>query len=883
MNSNQKLSYAIAAILGSGAANIAYSATVADSAASDSESIQEITVTAQRRTENLQDVPIAIQALTSETLVQLNVQTFSDFIKYLPNVTSPSNGPGQGEVYMRGLSSGGFAGTQSLGSIGGFPNVAIYLDDQSGQLPGRNLDVYAADLERIEVLEGPQGTLFGAGAQAGVIRYITNKPKLDVTEGSVTAGYGTTAHGDPNTDLTAVLNLPLIADTLAVRAVIYDDARGGYIDNVPGTFTREASDLGIHYGGYATGCSVGVPAAGLCPKGSKATSFGVPPGSASINNGSLVQNAINPVTYQGIRASALYKVNDDWNVLLEQTYQTMNAQGVFYQMPYASDGQPLQPLEVTLFNPSYDKDKFENTAWTVNGKIGDLKAVYTGAYLVRNVDQVQDYTNYTRGVYSDYYQCYGAHKGLAATCYSPASSWQELERNTHQSHEIRLSTPDDWRVRGILGAFWEDQRLYDQTQWLYKSLPSCTAELTTGCMTDVGPAPGSSTGGEPYPTSSTAFFEDVQRGYTQYAAFGSFDVDLIPKVLTFTAGTRYYNFTNTETGGVVSSFGCFEAGVAPCATEDATNLNAESLKSKYSGFKSRANVTWHVMPDVLVYYTWSQGFRPGGFNRSSSCHALGTAYDNFCTPLTYTSDSLTNNELGWKTQFFDNRFQWNGAVYQENWNNVQFGFFDPGQLGNLAFGGNGPDYRVRGVETSIIARITEGLTAQGSSSWNSSSQTNSPYLVANDPTLLTNPATASQFGKPITTFQNPYGPIGSPSANSPPIQFNLRLRYEFMLNEYHSFAQVGMTHTGTSFTQAGSNPSLAAGGAINTTLLRFQDPAFSEFDASAGVAKDAWNVQFFAQNLTDKIASVFTSTSQFVEAQTVTRPRVLGVKFGYKF
>ena len=95
--------------------------------------------------------------------------------------------------------------------------VAIYLDEQSGQLPGRNLDVYAADLERIEVLEGPQGTLFGGGALNGVLRYITNKPKIDVTEGSVDAGYGITAHGDPNTNVTAVLNLPLIEDTLAVR------------------------------------------------------------------------------------------------------------------------------------------------------------------------------------------------------------------------------------------------------------------------------------------------------------------------------------------------------------------------------------------------------------------------------------------------------------------------------------------------------------------------------------------------------------------------------------------------------------------------------------------------------------------------------------------
>src|SRR6266853_6640718 len=170
MNSNPKLSYAIAAILSGSAMGmgVTHAAPAADT--SESEGIQEITVTAQRRTENVQNVPITIQALTGDTLAQLNATTFDDVLKYLPNVTAPTAGPGQAQIFMRGLSAGS-NGTQSGGSSNGFPNVAIYLDDQSGQLPGRNLDVYAADLERVEVLEGPQGTLFGAGAQAGVIRY----------------------------------------------------------------------------------------------------------------------------------------------------------------------------------------------------------------------------------------------------------------------------------------------------------------------------------------------------------------------------------------------------------------------------------------------------------------------------------------------------------------------------------------------------------------------------------------------------------------------------------------------------------------------------------------------------------------------------------------
>jgi iron complex outermembrane recepter protein len=876
MNSSQKLSYAIAAILSGSAACLVHAAPAADTA---SDSIEEITVTAQRRTENIQNVPIAMQALTSESLTQLNVQTIDDFVKYLPNVTAPTNGPGQGNIYMRGLSAGGSAGTQSSGSIGQFPNVAIYLDDQSGQLPGRNLDIYAADLERIEVLEGPQGTLFGAGAQAGVIRYITNKPKLDVTEGNVSAGYGTTAGGGNNSDVEAMINLPVITDTLAVRAVIYNDSRGGYIDNVPGTFTRKASDLGIYYANYATACKTGAPsAAGLCVgTGNKATAYGVPPSAQSINNNSIAGNDINPVTYQGIRASVLYKINDDWNALITQTYQDINAPGVFYQMPTSSDGVKLGPDQVTLFNNATDKDNLENTAWTINGKFGFLKAVYTGGYLVRNVVQTADYTNYARGVYADYYQCYGAHAGLAATCASPATSWREQEKNTHQSHEFRLSTPDDWRTRAILGAFYEDLRIDDQTDWLYKTLPACTTTGQLGCFSDVAPAPGANVNNPNTRNDNVAFFEDIKRGYKQYAFFTSVDFDIIPKVLTLTGGTRYYHFANEAGGTVVSSFGCFEKGPTPCNGPNATNIDAENLHSNFSGFKSRGNLTWHITPDSLVYFTYSQGFRPGAFNRTSSLHVPDqNGVNQFATPISYTSDDLTNKEIGWKTEFFGHRLQFNGAMYQENWNNVQTNFFDPGQLGNLTFGVNGPNYRIRGLETSVVARLTQGLTVQGSASYNKSEQTNSPFLIANNPASV-------NFGQAITTISNPYGEIGSPTANSPLFQGNMRARYEFSLNDYQAFGQVGATYTSSSFTQAGSNPSLSAGGAVNTTLLKFENPAYATFDASVGIAKDAWNVQFFGQNLANRNASVFTSTGQFVEAQTVIRPRVLGVKLGYKF
>jgi outer membrane receptor protein involved in Fe transport len=825
MKSEKTLSLAIAAILGGGSAPL-YAATAPESAG---DSIQEITVTAQRRTENLQDVPVTIQALTSETLAQLNVQTIDDFVKYLPNVTTATSGPGQSDIYMRGLATGG-AGN-SGGGVGTFPNVAVYLDEQSGQLPGRNLDIYAADLQRIEVLEGPQGTLFGAGAQAGVLRYITNRPKLDVTEGAVNAGYAYTSHGDPSTNADGMINLPVIPGFLAVRAVVYDDTRGGYINNVPGTFVRQSSDHGIHYAGYINN----IP--------------GPPTPTNSVNNNNLVGNAINPVNYQGIRVEALAQVNEDWNLLLSQSYQSMHAQGVFYETPQSSGtpGIPLPDLSVQLYNPSYDNDRFENTSLTVTGRIGPLKAVYAGSYLVRNIDQVQDYTNYARGFFGDYYQCIApTTPGTSGQCYSPSATWRDQERNTHDSQELRFSTPDDWRVRGIGGLFWEDYVIQEQLDWRYKTAPGFTA---------IGPPAGTDVNNPDVRGSNVAFFDDITRGYTQKAAFGSVDFDIIPKTFTVTAGTRYYNINTTATGYSAGSFGCYQDGPAPCTGNipgDSSNLTAAGLSKKYTGFKSRANASWKMTSDALIYYTWSQGFRAGGFNRSSSLVLNGT----YRTPISYAPDTLINNELGWKTQWFDDRLQFNGAVYQENWNNVQVSVFDPCCLGNLNFTINGPKYRVRGLETQLVARVTHGLTVTGAASWNSSELTYAPYLIGTN-------------GQAITSFTSPYGAPGSTLAQSPPFQGNLRIRYEFAVGDYKGFWQAGGTHQAHSHSAAGD-------------IVAYDQAGFSTYDAALGIAKDAWEVQLYGQNLTDTRADLYANSFQFVFAEIVNRPRVVGVRFSYK-
>jgi iron complex outermembrane recepter protein len=928
LKNNQKLTYAVLAALG---ANVG----VAVAAATDEVGgIDEIVVTAQRRSESLQNVPITIQAITGEQLTQLGVVTFDDLLRYTPNVTYSGNGGGgTGNIFMRGLSSGG-SGNQSQSTTAPFPNVALYLDDQSMQFPARNNDVYLVDMERVEVLEGPQGTLFGGGAEAGAVRYITNKPKLDVTEGNVNAGYGITAGGDPNSMLNATINIPLIADTLAVRATIFNERRGGYINNVPGTI-----------------CNINDP-------------------SVCATNGALVADDTNSITYQGMRLSALWKINDNWNLLIQQNYQNMEADGYFQDYPNGVNnalpgapgcpassstgclGTPLPSHSIQAFTPAYDKDHYESTAWTLSGNFDGMKLVYTGSYLTRTINAQQDYSNYMRSAVGSYYTCTGTlsksgyfhTKGeTTGNCYAPVGDWNDNVKNTHQTHEIRFSTNDENRLRFLGGAFWEAFDIYDQMNFNYLPIPQCgpagspnlVNALAGGpdCLSAVGPIAG-------FPASSpslrvgtnSAFGEDVHRGYKQTAFFGSLDFDLIPKTLTLTAGTRYYHYDEFEEGseyysettsplvvnhpdGACTAGSFYAIATGPCGF----GIN---LKKHESGFRSRLNLTWHIDSDLMAYYTFSQGFRPGGFNRTASDYMGGVRLrseipfyastdpavlacaaasptgackndsQQYYKPAGFQSDNLINNEIGFKSELLNHRLQINGSAYLMHWQNIQLPLFSPPEFGNTTFDVNGPSYDVRGLELQLVARITEGLTVQGSASWNSSKQTNAPCLTSNVPQSVGTSATSignpTPIGQCITTKEgvlvaNTFGDLGTAPAFSPAAQFNLRARYDWTVGNYKPFWMFGANHVGSETNEPASFKDGNTVAVPTTTLLLYTMPGYTTYDGSIGVSKDNWTATLQGTNLFNSDASTNTVSGQFIKSETPLRPRVLMLNLGYKF
>lgn len=891
MNSNPSIRRSVLTVLGT-AGTAAVMSTAAKAAdpptAENTVGLEEVVVTAQRRTENLQDVPITIQAVSGEQLQRLNVAGLGELLKYTPNVTYSGNGePGTGNIFMRGLSAGG-SGNQSQSTTAPFPNVALYLDDQSMQFPARNNDVYLVDMERVEILEGPQGTLFGGGAQAGAVRYITNKPKLDAVGGNANATYGLTAGGDPNSSINATLNLPLVDGTFGIRAVFFNDSRGGYIDNVPGAMS--------------------VPAIQNPP-----APFGNP---VAINDG-LPGTNTNTASYQGGRLSALWKINDHWDALLQYNTQQFNAHGYWSTEPLDPNGKQLQSFEIMAFAPGFSKDQYDSTSLTVNADLGFLKAVYSGSYLDRHIDGQQDYSNYLRSAHGSWYACSGEGAGYInyfgsakpTSCGAPEGSWRDQVQNTHQSHELRFTTPTDKRLRALVGAFYENFIIYDRMDFNYMVINQCNPENLAisaaggpDCVAAPGPMPGFYAND---PTlrenTNTGFGEDVRRGYQQTAFFGSVDFDIIPDVLTITGGTRHYDYDEFEQG---SEYYSASSGLLNQPNGSQQRGFGINLKKSESGFVSRGNLTWHITPDVMVYYTYSEGFRPGGFNRTNTgldgvIHLASVARigdtsqpgvsqgpKQYFKPAGYESDNLTNNEIGVKSEWFDHRLQFNATVYRMNWEDVQLPLFDPTHLGNTTFVVNGPTYRVEGLEVQFVARLMQGLTVQGSASWNSTDQTNTPCLQSAGPAIAGNPTPAGACitqvnGQPYT---NPFGNQGDRAAYSPPLQYNVRARYDWNYQGFKAFAGVGMNYTAWQSNQPanfpnGDNPSQP----VNTTLLRYKIDDYTTWDAMLGVMKDNWTTQLTVNNLANNDAATNIGSAQYIKTVVPLRPRIITFGVSYNF
>jgi iron complex outermembrane receptor protein len=879
-----KLSYAIITALSASSFAMAQEATDETEAGRVIETIQ---VTATKRTESIQAVPVTVSALSGDALENLGVDNFQDYVEFLPNVVFQGTGPGQNEIYIRGAATSqtniAVSTVQALQ-----PSVAFYLDEQPVSMQGRNLDIYAADVARVEVLPGPQGTLFGASSQSGTVRMITNKPSFSGFAGGLDLGTSFTKDGEMSNSVEAYLNFTP-ADDLAVRVTVYNDNQGGWIDNIrnePGQ------------GGYA-GSAVVI----------NRISGGVlsDPASAEViapNNDNLVEEDANDASYAGFRLGVAYEVNDDWDLLVQHTQQQLDTEGVFAYDPNLEGTQ-----SVNRFQEDKNSDVFGLTTWTLSGRLNELDIVYTGGLLNRDIASTVDYTGYTNGgLFAAYYVCnhYTAATPADVQCLDPNKFYKEETDTSRVTHELRFNTDatNDWRITA--GIFYDSQELSTVGKFKIAN----TELFPNLARTTVGQEGINSNGG-PF-ESEVSFVNDVTHGIDQIAVFGQAEYDLSDTV-TVSLGARWYEIEDDYKGSTTTvdvtrrlrAFGTLDPNELIAVGEDPAEIDAAIASGQLdvsllddSGALTvddviyKASIDWKASSDLLFFATYSEGFRPPVTNRVGGGLASNQqgAFDGFRIPVYSETDTLTNYEAGMKGDFFDGVLRVNATAFFSEIEDLQTSRFDPTNVSFLVFTDNVGDAEIKGVDGDITWLATDNLILDASFSL-----LDTELVSINDELAGIAP------------------PVGSELPYSASFSGNIRARYFYeMDNGLTGFVNGSLVYTGDRLasmtmdafvledttrlvygTGSGlsiqkeadvfegvnytdTNGNLFAGG-------RYIQDSYMLANVSFGITNDEWKAEIFIDNLFDERAILHVDNQQFTPKVVSNRPRTIGFRLSYDF
>jgi outer membrane receptor protein involved in Fe transport len=812
--------------------------------------IEEVVVTSRKRSESLQDVPLSVSAIGEETLEQKGINVFEDYLMQLPGVTAGGSGPGQSTIYIRGLAST-TPNLTTAGVAGLAPNVAFYLDEQPLGQPGRNLDVYAADMARIEVLSGPQGTLFGASSQAGVVRMITNKPVIGESSSSLEVETRFMPEGDTGNKFEYVNNIPM-GESTALRFVAYRDQRGGYIDQIAGTLNASQSARFRPAGTVRqNGLPVSSSRGGFQPGADLS-------GATLLNANAIVKEDANESTYEGFRASIKHEINDEWDALVTVATQTIDADGVFFVDPTLGD------LEIQRYTDDSIEDEYDNMSLTLTGSIGDLEVVYTGAYTDRTSDQNVDYTDYLFvGQYLPYYICdyYVTYTSNApgnvptGTCGAPNLLVDSTTNTEVQTHELRISGAINDTTSFTAGAFMSDLELTELNLFNYPgSVGNDIVYAANYALTDTSvsgsinkASPGWFSAG-PY-SEPVIFFNDIRRTDKQQGIFGEVSMD-VSETSELTVGARWYDIEVDFEGSANSSF--YNGFGNPDTQQFGSNLSAQYApgnaagnpdKAQSDGVIGKITYSWNPSEDLMYYVTWSEGFRPGLLNRPvGSSNAAGT----YTVKPEVKSDEVTNYEFGWKAVLADGQLRFNGSAFMVDVSGLQTTVFDP-SIVNLFFSDNAADAEIMGLEGDFIYYPDlDGWMLSGAFSLLSTEITKS--LVPTDDIK-----------------------VGSDLAFAPGMQGNLAARKEWAMasgNTGHYQAQ--LTWSDDSYSD------------IMEPNKAIQD-SYSFINMRAGISNDSWMAEVYIDNITDERAEINNTFIFDRQRVGIIRPTTVGLRFKRHF
>ena len=812
--------------------------------------LEEVVVTARKKTESLQDVPISVSALRESDLEDKGINVFEDYLLQLPSVTAGGAGPGTSTIYIRGLAST-TPNLTTAGVAGLAPNVSFYLDEQPLAQPGRNLDVYAADMARIEVLAGPQGTLFGASSQAGVVRMITNKPVIGEASANVEVEARFMPGAESGDKVELVANMPL-GDSAAARFVAYRDKKGGYIDQVAGSLNASQSarfrpagtlrDNGLPVSSSRAGFQAGADLSG-----------------ATLSNAiAIVKEDANTLTYQGFRASLALEIGKNWNALATVAQQTIDADGVFFVDPNLGD------LEIQRYTEDVIEDEFDNMSLTLEGSIGDdLEVVYAGAYTDRTSDQMVDYTDYLFvGQYLPYYICdyyvtyttYAPGNVPTGTCGAPNLLVDSTTNLEVTSHEFRIHANLNDTTSLTAGVFTSDTELTELNLFTYPgSVDNDITYAANYALTDTSvtgvinkASPGWFSAG-PY-SEPVIFFNDIKRTDKQMGVFGEVSFAL-NDTSELSVGARWYDIEVDFEGSANSSF--YNGFGNPDTQQFGSNLSAQYAPGNANGYPDKAQTdgvigkvtySWNPSEDVMYYATWSEGFRPGLLNRPVGSSSPDGSYT---VKPAVDSDEVTNYEFGWKAVLQDGALRFNGSVFMVDVSGLQSTIFDP-SIVNLFFSDNAADAEIKGVEGDFLYYTDNGFILSGAFS------------------LLDTEITKSLVPTADVV-------VGSDLAFAPGFQANFTARKEW-----------GTSSGNTGHWQAQFNHSRASDSDIMEPN-RAQQGMYSLANIRAGVSNDNWTAEMYINNITDERAEISNTFVFDRQRVAVIRPLNIGLRYKLKF
>lgn len=846
---------------------------------------EEIIVTATRKSESVQKVPIAIQALSSDFLAQRQVKGLADYAALLPSVSFAGIGPGRNEVYFRGIVPAG----------GAYASVGYYLDEIP--ITGQEVpDIQVYDMERIEALSGPQGTLFGAGSLAGVLRFITAKPKIGKFEFGADSEVNKFGKGAFGGTIKSYINIP-VSDRLAVRAMGYYRKEGGYIDNVDnkGQFISGTTDEPLKPDPRPSVLNLG--------DDNPATSF-------TLTNSAIAKKDYNPVYEYGGRLSMLWDIADGWEITPSVTAQRQISYGYFGYDTRVGD------LQVHDYDLTRNDDKWVQAALTVHGHIGDFDLVSATGYYHRNRKINNDYTYYTvtydgfGAGYENYLQffdksgCTGSDASLkCTTLLNPNQYYHTVQRNKKFTQEVRLTTPKTWPFDVTVGAFYQRQKNITDNNYAIRGLDQIVGYTESGGG-DSNPAgfgiPQAQGGtmilGTPAVRGDAYYLEEFDTLYHDTAVFAEAHYNITPTIKV-TGGIRYF-WTDFQTAGFqgvgasaavapsvflpTGAVGCPLPLTGPRLQCRNTNaLDPESI-GRYSeqGQTHKIVVDWQFADQKLLYANYSTGFRPGGYNRPLRLRKTDTQPQVVVAAPAFESETLTNFELGFKGTF-NNVFRLNMAIYLEKWNNIQYGLVVAGAQG-AGYTGNAGKAEVKGIEYDAELKLGK-FTISSSGAYNDGKlKGNFCNFVANRDTKIISQLATCAPGEFIP------GNLDTPSVaaadgtrlpRQPKFKGTTTIRYDTDFGSMRGYIQ------GAALYQTGATQDLNE---FNNGLLG-NTPGFVSFDFGAGVRKDHWTADIFIQNAFDRRGQLTRNTFCSISvcagsSRTFTiRPQFFGLKLGYRY